>query len=306
MKGSRTPLLFYFAAAAANVAAASALSLVVPGDYHRTTSSKNIYPSRATILLTQHSSLLIGSIDVVPMSSSNKSMAMMMMLQNATTTTAATTTAAATASPDAEPTMPQPSSTKKASMRLRDHDDQLKHDSDVIFAIFDVNGRGSISPEEFSNHLVKRIGYGASFVNQLFEGMDANHDGTISHTEFRTLYLAVPSLRTLPGIGQEESLASVKNSEQEQSLVNHDELQLVAEHPVFEAADKDGNGSIDVTELESQPSRWRLLEQKTLTFHYTAVAKIFGLLDVNGDQSISKREFQDAFVRYSTLRHALQ
>lgn len=204
-----------------------------------------------------------------------------------------------------EPQQPVPTTTQNMELF-----DQLKHDSEVIFSIFDVDGSGCISQHEFSNHLL-HIGYSESFVARLFDEMDTNGDGAISLEEFRTLYLAVPSLRTLPGMGQDLSEPKPENEDgkgednkNEQSIVNYDEL-LTNASEVFDAADKDGNGSIDVSELKSHLSRWRS-ERKTSPFHNTAVEKIFGLIDMNGDQRINKQEFQDAFVRYSALRKALE
>ncbi|CAJ1968466.1 unnamed protein product [Cylindrotheca closterium] len=168
MKGSiATRTIFYFAAAAAATHGAmflGASALLIPDHQTASSGSSNSHPSRATVRV-QQSSTFADSSYYFPQHRQREV------------------------------------ATRPQSMELVD---QVRHDAEVSFSIFDVNGRGSISLEEFSNHLVKRIGYGASFVNQLFEGMDANHDGSISHSEFRTLYLAVPSLWTLPGIGQEE------------------------------------------------------------------------------------------------------
>jgi len=278
----------------------AASALVIPE--YQTSSGRSIpYPSR-TILPTQESSHLIGGSSAsitISMTSDADSLA---LFQNATAS-----------APHAIPQHPSavPSgTTQNKNMDLIVEQQQLKHDSDVIFSILDVDGSGSISNEdEFSNHLLG-VGYSAPFVNELFEEMDANGDDVISSSEFRTLYMAVPSLRNLPGMmGQEEQDLTEESLaiEQDQSTIGD---LLAAENDVFEATDEDGNESIDVAELESHLSRWRPEQRNDKSspspFHYTAVARIFGLLDGDGDQRISRQEFQDAFVRYSALRHALE
>lgn len=295
--------LFYFAAYTAGIFgsqdATLASALLVPNNFY---GSSTAQCTPRPILTRSPSSLLIGSAAASAQTSSFSALSVTSVAIPESLLNNQTDCDDKSALPSSDPRPSVPTATQNMELV-----DQLKHDSDVIFSILDVDGSGCISQKEFSDHLL-RVGYSESFVMKLFDEMDTNGDGVISPAEFRTLYLAVPSLRTLPGMGQDLTKSDSSDDDridrENESIVNYDEL-LAAANEVFDAADKDGNGYIDVSELKSHLSRWRP-ERKSSPFHYTAVARIFGLIDVNGDQSISKREFQDAFVRYSALRHALE
>ena len=173
--------------------------------------------------------------------------------------------------------------------------DQLKHDATVIFSIIDADGSGYISRDEFASHLTDS-GSSASFVDQLFDRLDLDGDGNISDTEFRTLYLAVPSLRSLPGMGQ---TLQVGIDDQEQQKTSTYEDIMAAGDQVFASLDKDGNGYVDFAEVQAHLANLgKRLEHK-------AVVKIFNLLDEDDDLSIGKKEFRDAYWRYSAFRKAL-
>ncbi|CAJ1959474.1 unnamed protein product [Cylindrotheca closterium] len=162
--------------------------------------------------------------------------------------------------------------------------DQFKHDASVIFAIIDSDASGSISREKFANHLL-RAKCSEQFVNELFDRMDVHGRGAISDSEFRSLYLTVPSLRTLPGMGQ---FATDPNT-----MAVGDEL--------FQSLDVDGNGFIGFVELLVHLNN----NKNNQFFEDEAMIKIFSLLDADQDLSLSKQEFRDAYWRYSAFRNAM-
>jgi len=177
--------------------------------------------------------------------------------------------------------------------------DQLRHDANVIFSILDADGSGYISREEFSNHL-RQAGCSGNFVDKLFDKMDFDGDGAISPDEFRTLYLTVPSLRTLPGMGQKEIVEEEKD--QTKDAEDYETIMAAADQ-VFQSLDSDDSGSIDLVELKAFMSHRGT--DGAPAFQDKAMENIFDLLDMNRDRRISKLEFRGAFWRYSALRQAL-
>lgn len=177
--------------------------------------------------------------------------------------------------------------------------DQLRHDANVIFSILDADGSGYISREEFSNHL-QQAGCSGNFVDKLFDKMDFDGDGAISPDDFRTLYLTVPSLRTLPGMGQKEIVEEEKD--QTKDAEDYETIMAAADQ-VFQSLDSDDSGSIDLVELKAFMSHRGT--EGAPAFQDKAMENIFDLLDMNRDSRISKLEFRGAFWRYSALRQAL-
>lgn len=193
------------------------------------------------------------------------------------------------------PTLIVASSRQTNNMELID---QLKHDVTVIFSIIDSDASGSISKQEFCDHLQQHqssSSFSESFVDQLFDRMDLNGDGAISESEFRTLYLTSPSLRAMPGMGQIQS----EDDEEDPTKTFSYETLIEAGDKLFASLDTDGNGFIDFTELKSYVSNLGR------TFQDKAMIKIFNLLDGDGDLSIGRDEFRDAYWRYSAFRKAL-
>jgi len=177
--------------------------------------------------------------------------------------------------------------------------DRLRHDSNVIFSILDADGSGSISKKEFCNHL-QQAGCSDTFVDTLFDKMDFNGDAALSPIEFRTLYLTVPSLRTLPGMGQQE--VDEQEKDQKKNDENYETIMAAADQ-VFQSLDSDASGSIDLVELKAFLSHRGT--DGAPVFQDKAMENIFDLLDMNHDHSISKPQFRAAFWRYSALRQAL-
>ena len=162
--------------------------------------------------------------------------------------------------------------------------DAIHRDAAAIFAVIDVDGSGTISKQELTDHL-SVSGYSVSTINKIFAKMDINKDNEISKQEFQGGMVLLNALRSAPGLGN----------------YNADFLKEIYEDAdqVFQSADADGNGEIDKLELMSHMGRM------FAKYSEGAVENIFRSIDVNGDGKISKEEFRDAFCRYSALRQAI-
>lgn len=157
-------------------------------------------------------------------------------------------------------------------------------DADLIFSIIDVDGNNALSKEELSTHLIK-AGYPETTVSQIFQKMDVNKDGEISRDEFGKGMMQLKALQTAPGLGN-------FNSQYVKEILEDADQ-------VFQTMDADNNGSIDAFEIQSHMGR------RWLSYSDEAIASIFQMLDVNGDERISKEEFRNAFLRHSALRQVL-
>lgn len=174
--------------------------------------------------------------------------------------------------------------------------DQFKYDATVIFSIIDSDASGSISKGEFSTHL-QHAGSSEDFADDLFDRMDLNGDGAISEKEFQTLYLTVPSLRALPGMGQ-VVLTEKGDDEQEVSVITYDKI-IEAGDQLFRSLDVDGSGFIEFAELQAY------MKSLSGSYQEKAMHKVFDLLDVDHDHGLNRHEFRDAYWRYSAFRNAL-
>lgn len=173
--------------------------------------------------------------------------------------------------------------------------DQFKFDATVIFTIIDSDASGSISKEEFSTHL-QHAGSSEAFADDLFDSMDLNGDGAISEKEFQTLYLTVPSLRALPGMGQ--VVPEKDDDEQEISVNTYDQI-IEAGDKLFRSLDVNGSGFIEFAELQAY------MKSLSGSYQEKAMHKVFDLLDVDHDHGLNRHEFRDAYWRYSAFRNAL-
>jgi Ca2+-binding EF-hand superfamily protein len=162
--------------------------------------------------------------------------------------------------------------------------EELRRDADVIFSIIDSDGSGSISREEMTSHL-SDAGYTEEVIDKIFNKLDTNKDSEISKEEFRRGFVIIIALRSAPGLGN-------FNSQFEKEIYEDADQ-------VFQSADADGDGEIDESELKSH------LGRRFGKFSDEATENIFRMLDVNGDRTISREEFRDAFVRYAALRQAI-
>merc|ERR1712232_384069 len=101
----------------------------------------------------------------------------------------------------------------------------------------------------------------------------------MSRKEFRSAFVLFKSLRNAQGFGS----FNIKSKEELMKDVDS----------IFKSTDADENGEITMSGL------MKYLNHK---FSKKAIDRIFKILDVNNDGKISRKELQDAFIRYSALQ----
>jgi hypothetical protein len=82
--------------------------------------------------------------------------------------------------------------------------ERVHKDADTIFSVIDIDGDGTITLEELSNHMSKS-GYADDVVEKIFSKFDINKDGGVSRDEFRAGLLQFSPLRSAPGLGNYNS-----------------------------------------------------------------------------------------------------
>mmetsp|Transcript_52415 Transcript_52415/g.61211 ORF Transcript_52415/g.61211 Transcript_52415/m.61211 type:complete len:230 (+) Transcript_52415:65-754(+) len=160
----------------------------------------------------------------------------------------------------------------------------INQDADAIFNVIDSDGNGFVSRKELIDHL-SGAGYTGEVIDKIFNKMDKNNDGEISKQEFQKGLMLFAALRSAPGLGN-------YNSEFEKEIYEDADT-------LFQSADVNNDGEIDVSELKSY------LDRKFSKFTVAGVENLFEIMDVNNDGKITKEELKDAFVRYSALRLAI-
>ena len=160
----------------------------------------------------------------------------------------------------------------------------IQRNADATFAVIDVDGGGTLSRAEFTNHL-SVSGYNTETIDKIFDKMDVNKDEEISRDEFRNGMVMLAALRTAPGLGS-YNVEYVKEIYEDADQV-------------FQSADEDRNGTIDRDELRSHIGR------SFANYSEGAIDEIFRCIDVNDDGTITSEEFRDAFLKSSALRQAL-
>ena len=76
----------------------------------------------------------------------------------------------------------------------------IHRNADATFAIIDVDGGGTLSRSEFTNHL-SVSGYNTETIDKIFNKMDVNKDEEISREEFRNGMVMLAALQSAPGLG---------------------------------------------------------------------------------------------------------
>ena len=76
----------------------------------------------------------------------------------------------------------------------------IHRNADATFAIIDVDGGGTLSRAEFTNHL-SVSGYNTETIDKIFNKMDVNKDEEISREEFRNGMVLLAALQSAPGLG---------------------------------------------------------------------------------------------------------
>ena len=69
----------------------------------------------------------------------------------------------------------------------------IHRNADATFAVIDVDGGGTLSKSEFTNHL-SVSGYNIETIDKIFNKMDVNKDEEISREEFRDGMVLLVSL----------------------------------------------------------------------------------------------------------------
>lgn len=160
----------------------------------------------------------------------------------------------------------------------------IHRNADATFAIIDVDGGGSLSRAEFTNHL-SVAGYNGDTIDKIFNKMDVNKDDEISRQEFRDGVVMLAALQSAPGLGNYNAEFAKEMCEDADN--------------VFQSADADGNGEIDQEELRSHIGR------SFANYSEEAIDEIFRQIDADSDGTITKQEFRDAFCKSSALRQAI-
>lgn len=122
-------------------------------------------------------------------------------------------------------------------------------------------------------------------MDKIFDRADAVKDGSISQTEWQTLFLTTPALRTAPGLGSSDD-------GQLGEKIRMDATNFIA------AADAGRDGEIERAELESYMAK--------LGFAPAAIAHVFSMLDLDEDGVLTRDELAEVFLKYSALRMALR
>ena len=160
----------------------------------------------------------------------------------------------------------------------------IHRNADATFAIIDVDGSGTLSRAELTNHL-SVSGYNKETIDKIFNKMDVNKDDEISRQEFRNGMMQLKALQSAPGLGS-------YNAEFVKEMCEDADQ-------VFQSADADGNGEIDQEELRSHIGR------SFANYSEGAIDEIFRQIDANSDGTITKEEFRNAFCKSSALRQAI-
>jgi Ca2+-binding EF-hand superfamily protein len=165
---------------------------------------------------------------------------------------------------------------------------RVHKDADTIFSVIDIDGDGTITLEELSNHMTKS-GYANNVVEKIFSKFDINKDGGVSRDEFRAGLLQFSPLRSAPGLGN-------YNSEFVKEI--HADADFL-----FRSIDTDKSGSISRKELQEHLKRVSKYTNAAMDNIFAALT-----LDDGGESSkigISNEDLRDAFVRNSALRQAI-
>jgi len=161
--------------------------------------------------------------------------------------------------------------------------DAINADADAVFNVIDVDGDGSVSREELTEHLVG-AGYTESAVSAIFSKLDSNADGVLSREELRAGFLNYSPLRTAPGLGAYNAEFITEITTDADTL--------------FNSIDVDGSG--DISEMELR------MHLRTFSgYSDAAITNIFSMLDINEDGDVSQEELRNAFIKYSALRQAI-
>jgi len=160
---------------------------------------------------------------------------------------------------------------------------EIHADADMVFAVIDVDGDGTVTLDEITEHLIKS-GYKPEAISKIFEKLDTDQSGSISQEELRAGFVNYSPLRKAPGFG------NYNDQFKEKIHVDADAL--------FSAVDANNDGEITDAEL-------RVHLRQFSSFSDPAISNLFTMLDIDENGGIDKEELRKAFVRFSALRLAI-
>ena len=156
-------------------------------------------------------------------------------------------------------------------------EDAVRLDAEAAFSLLDLNGDGAVSKDEFGKYLIT-FGYTASASSKIFKQLDLDGNGDINLSELRD------------GLDEYCSCGECEPKFIEEVYTEADAL--------FDAADVNGDGGIDLEELQKV-----LLARDRYT--EDAVASIYKSLDADGNGEIEREELREGFLNFARLRKAM-
>ncbi len=163
---------------------------------------------------------------------------------------------------------------------LTAHAATLPEKGPIPFTLYDQNGNGTISQQEFdSTHAQHRAQGIPSHTPPSFKAFDLNQDGKLTKEELHA--------------GQRQKM------QQHHAQIRQQTNKRPPEKPSFSEFDLNGNGFISKEEFYEARTKRRI--EKARQGHDMANirhAKPFEKIDLNGDQKITADEFSNHLARY--------
>ncbi|MCO5597946.1 hypothetical protein L7F22_052033 [Adiantum nelumboides] len=162
-----------------------------------------------------------------------------------------------------------------------------------VFSTFDENGDGSVSINEIAR-IFDRLGFSSSeySIQSLLAGLVTKSSGLLDEEEFLQLYESVCSF-------VEEFDATAAGSTSSVVDADGDDQDLLAAFHVF---DKDGNGFISPSELQSVLCSLGFPQARQLDACIDMIAKV----DENGDGQVDFFEFKKLFHLENPFMNSIQ
>lgn len=188
-----------------------------------------------------------------------------------------------------------------------------------LFRMFDVDGDGQISREDFREAMKQRPNDPTTSLDEMYDAIDENNDGVIKYHEFCDVFYQNPTLslrgntirtttfedpnacRTLPAGTMEKEgnrvLMDIATkmrtiSVTDRLLYRDDNETLIA---MFKEMDEDGNGSLSYEEFG------RAVRKMKIDVQEDDLALACRALDTNMDGAIDYGEFLDKFAKADAL-----
>lgn len=79
--------------------------------------------------------------------------------------------------------------------------EEIRADADALFRNIDEDGDGSVTPHELKQYLTMVSSYSDKAIENIFDMLDVDKDGTISREEVRDAFIKYSALRQAVGEG---------------------------------------------------------------------------------------------------------